>query len=156
MSNSEGYKEPFDKTFNLVRNKQKLYEYEFNYFNIDEKKIQKAVIYRPYDNLRASGFTFENKVEKETCNVKFSEKLDFIEQSYSSAASKYDFKTLYRYFNMMFIWRDGQFYGSNVDGLAEIYNDSLKGKKLLSPDEKYNILWKHYNSLKDISKKTIC
>ena len=31
---------------------------------------------------------------------------------------------------MMFIWKDGQFNGSNVDGLAEIYNDSLKTKKL--------------------------
>ena len=54
----------------------------------------------------------------------------------------------------MFIWKDGQFYGSNVDALAEIYNDSLKTKKQLSPDAKYNILWKH-NSLKDI-KTLIC
>lgn len=44
--------------------------------------------------------------------------------------------------------------GSNVNGLAEIYNDKLKTKKLLSPDEKYNILWKH-NSLKYI-KTLIC
>ena len=44
--------------------------------------------------------------------------------------------------------------GSNVNSLAELYNDKLKTKKLLSPDEKYNILWKH-NSLKDI-KTLIC
>ena len=29
----------------------------------------------------------------------------------------------------MFIWKDKKFYGSNVDGLAEMYNDELKGKK---------------------------
>ena len=28
----------------------------------------------------------------------------------------------------MFIWKDKKFYGSNVDGLAEMYNDELREK----------------------------
>ena len=28
--------------------------------------------------------------------------------------------------NMMLIWKDKKFYESNVDGLAEMYNDKLK------------------------------
>ena len=47
---------------------------------------------RPYDHLQASGFTFENKAKKETYKVKLTEKLDFIDQTYSSKASKYNFK----------------------------------------------------------------
>ena len=31
--------------------------------------------------------------------------------------------------NMMFTWKNQRFYGSNVDDLAEIYNDKLKEKK---------------------------
>ena len=31
-SDALGYKEPFEKTFKLVTNKQKLFKYEFNYF----------------------------------------------------------------------------------------------------------------------------
>lgn len=46
IPNSEGYKGPFDKTFNLVTDKQKLYECEFNYRNLEEKKIKKAAIFR--------------------------------------------------------------------------------------------------------------
>ena len=71
-----------------------------------KNKIEKAEIYRPYDHFQASGFTFENNTEKETYNVKLTEKLDFIDQTYSSAASKYEFKTIYRDINMMLIWKD--------------------------------------------------
>ena len=56
---------------------------------------------------------------------------------------------------MIFIWKDKKFYGSNADGLAEMYNDKLKGKKL-SLSDKHHILWKHYTSLKDTNKKVIC
>ena len=70
------------------------------------------------------------KLKKKTYNLKLTEKRGFIEHSYSLHASKYDCKSLYGDLNMMFIWKDGQFNGSNVDGLAEIYNDSLKTKKL--------------------------
>ena len=55
----------------------------------------------------------------------------------------------------MFIWKDKKFYGSNVDGLAEMYNDELKGKKLCLSD-KQDILWKHHTSLKDTNEKVIC
>ena len=82
------------------------------------------------------------------------EKLDFIDQTYSSEASKYDFKTIYRDMNMIFIWKDKKFYGSNADGLAEMYNDKLKGKKL-SLSDKHHILWQHYTSLKDTNEKVI-
>ena len=57
------------------------------------------------------------------------EKLDFIDQTYSFEASKYDFKTIYKDMNTMFIWKDQKFYRSNANGLAEIYNDILKEKK---------------------------
>ena len=57
--------------------------------------------------------------------------------------------------NMMFIWKDQKFHVSNVDGLAEMHNDKLKGKKL-SLRDKQHILWKHYTSLKDTNKKVIC
>ena len=42
IPNSEGYKGLFDKTFNLVTDKQKLYECEFNYCNLQGKKDQKS------------------------------------------------------------------------------------------------------------------
>ena len=51
------------------------------------KKDKKAAIYRTCDHLQASGFTFENKAERETYNVKLTKKLDFIEQTYSSEVS---------------------------------------------------------------------
>ena len=57
------------------------------------------------------------------------EKLDFIDQTYSFEASKYDFKTIYKDMNMMFTWKDKKFYGSNANGVAEMYNDILKEKK---------------------------
>ena len=41
IPNSEGYKGPFDKTFNLVTDKQKRYECEFNYCNLEEKRSKK-------------------------------------------------------------------------------------------------------------------
>ena len=59
------------------------------------------------------------------------EKLGFIDQTYSSEDSKYDFKAIYKDMNMMFTWKDKKVYGSNVDGLAEMYNDQLKGKNYL-------------------------
>ena len=37
-SDALGYKEPFEKTFKLVTDKQKLFKYEFNYFNLDENR----------------------------------------------------------------------------------------------------------------------
>ena len=33
--------------------------------------------------------------------------------------------------NMVLIWKDKKLYGSNVDRLAEMYNDRLKKKKYL-------------------------
>ena len=59
------------------------------------------------------------------------EKIDFIDQTYRSEASKHDFKTTYRDMNMVLIWKDKKLYGSNVDRLAEKYNDRLKKKKYL-------------------------
>ena len=59
------------------------------------------------------------------------EKLGFIDQTYSSEDSKYDFKAIYKDMNMMFTWKDKKVYGSNVDGLAEMYNDQLKEKNYL-------------------------
>ena len=61
---------------------------------LTKKNIKKAAIYRPYDHLQASGFTFENKSKKETFKVKLAEKLDFIDQTYSSKASKYNLKKI--------------------------------------------------------------
>ena len=90
---------------------------------------KKAAIFRRYDHLQASGFTFENNAKKETYKVKLIEKLDFIDQTYSFEASKHDFKTIYKDMNMMFIWKDQKFYRSNANGLAEMYNDILKEKK---------------------------
>ena len=55
----------------------------------------------------------------------------------------------------MFIWKDKKFYGSNVDDLAEMYNDKLKEKKI-SLSNKQHMLRKHYTSLKDTNKKVIC
>ena len=83
------------------------------------------------------------------------EKLDFIDQTDSSKASEYDFKTIYRDMNMIFTWKDQKFYGNNVDGLAEMYNDKLK-EKTLSLSHKQQILWKHYTSLRDTNEKVIC
>ena len=57
---------------------------------------------------------------------------------------------------MMFICKDGRFNGSNVNVLAEMYNDKLKEKRLLPFSDKQNILWKHYASLKDTNEKVIC
>ena len=34
--------------------------------------------------------------------------------------------------NMVLIWKDKKLYGSNVDRLAEMYNDRLKKKKNIS------------------------
>ena len=59
------------------------------------------------------------------------EKLCFIDQTYSSEDSKYDLKTIYKDMSMMFIWKDKKVCGSNVDGLAEMYNDQLKEKHYL-------------------------
>ena len=52
-----------------------------------------------------------------------------MDQTYSSEASKYDFKTIHIDMNTMFVWKDKKLYGSNVDGLAETCND--KGKKII-------------------------
>ena len=41
VSDAEGLKEPFEKTFKLVKNKQKLFDYEFNYFILDKKRSKK-------------------------------------------------------------------------------------------------------------------
>ena len=40
-SDALGYKEPFEKTFKLVTDKQKLFNYEFDYFNLDENGSKK-------------------------------------------------------------------------------------------------------------------
>ena len=62
LVSGKGYKEPFA----LVKDKQKLFEYEFNYFNLNGKAFKNSAICTPYDHLQASGFTFKNKAKKET------------------------------------------------------------------------------------------
>ena len=69
---------------------------------------------------------------------KVDRKLDFLDQTCSSEASKRDFKTIDRDMHMMFIWKDKRFYGSNVDGLAEMYNEKLKGKNPLAIKNIFN------------------
>ena len=104
LVSEEGYKESFEKTFKLVTDKQKLYDYE------------------------------------ETYNLKLTEKLYLIEKTYSSKALKCDFKTIYGDLKLIFIWKDGRFYGSNIDRLAEMHNDKLKEKRLVSLSNKQQIL----------------
>lgn len=41
VSDVEGLEEPFEKTFKLVKDKQKLFDYEFNYFILDKKRSKK-------------------------------------------------------------------------------------------------------------------
>ena len=137
--------------------KQKLFNYEFNYFNFVKKKI-KGAIYRPYDLLQESSFTLENNAKKETYNVQLTEKLDFMDQTYSSEALKYDFKTIYIDMNTMFVWKDKKFYGGNVDGLAEMCGDKLKGKKFsLSNKQHMEILYfcKRYQQKGDLFPRSI-
>ena len=38
MSDIQGYKEYDEKIFKIVKEKQSLYEYKFDYFNLNEKK----------------------------------------------------------------------------------------------------------------------
>ena len=57
---------------------------------------------------------------------------------------------------MMFIRKDGRFYGSKVNVLTEMYNDKLKEKRLLPFNDKQHILQKHYTFLKDTNEKVIC
>ena len=147
-----GYKEREEKIFKLITKKQKLFEYKYNYFNVNKKRIKEAAIYRPYDHLQASGFTFENKAKKETYNVKLTEKLDFIEHA---DISKYDFKALYWNMNMTFTWKDRQFYVSPT-GFIEQYNEALKKKPVLNLSEKTNILSEYYNTLNDVNERVIC
>ena len=40
-SDALGFKEPFEKTFKLVTDEQKLFKYEFNHFNLDENRSKK-------------------------------------------------------------------------------------------------------------------
>ena len=56
---------------------------------------------------------------------------------------------------MVFIWRDGQFYGSKV-GFVEKYNEALKKRPILSTKENINILSEYYNTLSDVNEKVIC
>ena len=48
VSDALGYREKEEKIFKLATEKQKLCEYEFNYFNLNKKKIKKAAINRPF------------------------------------------------------------------------------------------------------------
>ena len=64
--------------FNLVPDKQKIFTYSFNYFDVDEKTIKKASIYSPYEHFQTSGFTFKHKTNG-TYNVKLNKKVDLIE-----------------------------------------------------------------------------
>ena len=57
--------------------------------------------------------------------------------------------------NMIFILKDGIFYGSPT-GFIEKYNEVLKKKTVLSLSEKSNILSEYYNTLNDVSEKVIC
>ena len=50
-SDAVGCKELFEKIFKLATDEQKLFNHEFNYFNLDEKNIKEVAIYRPYDHL---------------------------------------------------------------------------------------------------------
>lgn len=58
-----------EEQLNLVPDKQKIFTYSFNYFDVDEKTIKKASIYMPYGYFQTSGFTFEHKTNG-TYNVK--------------------------------------------------------------------------------------
>ena len=45
-SDALGYKEPFEKTFKLVTNKQKLFKYEFNYFKKKQQYSDATTIFK--------------------------------------------------------------------------------------------------------------
>ena len=55
----------------------------------------------------------------------------------------------------IFIYNDGQFYGSPT-GYMEKYNEALKEKPVLSLTEKQNIIGKYYNTLNDVNAKVTC
>ena len=54
----------------------------------------------------------------------------------------------------MFIWKDGQFYGSKV-GFIETYNEAIK-KRRLKISQKFHILANYYRTLNDANEKVIC
>ena len=104
------------------------------------------MIYTPGNHLQASGFTFENASNKETYNVKLTEKLNFVEQSYTWNKTKFDFKALYRDMNMIFVYIDGEFFGSSV-GYVEQYNEFLNAhpqRCFKIPDDKLKVLKSKY------------
>ena len=63
-------------------NKEKLFTYGFNYFDVDEKSVKKASVYAPYEDFESSGFTFKHATNNDTYNVKLNEKMNLIGQTY--------------------------------------------------------------------------
>ena len=55
---------------------------------------------------------------------------------------------------MIFIWKDGQFYGSKV-GFIETYNEAIK-KIRLKINQKFRILANYYRTLNNVNEKFIC
>ena len=55
---------------------------------------------------------------------------------------------------MIFIWKDGQFYGSKV-GFIETYNEAIK-KRRLKINQKFRILANYYRTLNDVNERFIC
>ena len=55
---------------------------------------------------------------------------------------------------MIFIWRDGQFYGCKV-GFIETYNEAIK-KGRLETNQKFHILATYYRTLNNVNEKIIC
>ena len=62
-SDAVGYKEPFEKTFKLVTDKQKLFNHEFN-FNLDEKKIKKQQYTDPTTIFKQAAFSLKMTPKK--------------------------------------------------------------------------------------------
>ena len=56
-------KEDFNKRkFNVVKNKEKLYMFDFKYYDPKKKKKKKdCSIYSPYSQFKSEGFTFKEK-----------------------------------------------------------------------------------------------
>ena len=51
VSDTLGYEQK-EEIFDLITDKQKLYNCKFNYFDVNEKIIKKSSIYTPYNHLQ--------------------------------------------------------------------------------------------------------
>ena len=99
MANTLGYMQRSEQ-FGIMPNKQKLFTYDFDYFDVDEKSIKTVAIYTPYEHLQSSGFMFKHLTEKERYNVKLNEKMNLIEQTCKWDRLGFDFCTFYRHKNV--------------------------------------------------------